>query len=66
MIYDSFQVTGAHDAVFVYADLFPSLFTTTTRSRIRYELDDILLSMTKIPPDDILESYKLTQIDDTC
>ena len=60
MIYDYFQVTGAHDTVLDYAHLF----TTTLRDDDVQELDmrwyEVLLSMTKIPPDDVLESlYKL-------
>ena len=48
LIYDQFRVTGTHDSVENYTDLFDSKW------------DGILLSMTKIPPDDILENlYKL-------
>ena len=57
LIYEYFPVTGANDSVENYADLF------TVGLRIQ-ELDSkwdgILLSMTKFPPDDILEGlYKL-------
>ena len=60
MIYDYFRVTGAHDTVLDYADLFTiSLHHDDVRSSIRDGMT-ILLSMTKIPPDDVLESlYKL-------
>ena len=59
MIYDYFRVTGAHDAVFDYADLF----SITLRNDDVQEFDtrwyEIILSMTKIPPDDVMESvYK--------
>ena len=59
LIYEYFRVTGANDSVENYADLF----TIGLRNDIQ-ELDSIwdgiLLSMTKIPPDDILEGlYKL-------
>ena len=54
MIYDYFRVTGAHDTVLDYADLF----TITLRNDVQ-EFDtrwnEILSSMTKIPPDDVLE-----------
>ena len=59
LIYDYFRVTGIHDSVENYADLF----TISLRNDIQEfdsKSDGILLSMTKIPPDDILEGlYKL-------
>ena len=60
LIYEYFGVTGAHDSVENYADLF----TISLRNDDIQEFDSkwhrILLSMTKIPPDDILEGlYKL-------
>ena len=60
LIYEYFQVTGANDSVENYADLF----TVALRNDDIQEFDSkwvgILLSMTKIPPDDILEGlYKL-------
>ena len=60
LIYEYFRVTGAHDSVENYADLF----TIGLRNDDIQEFDSkwygILLSMTKIPPDDILEGlYKL-------
>ena len=59
LIYDYFRVTGAHDSVENYADLF----TISLRNDDIQEFDskwDGILSMTKIPPDDILEGlYKL-------
>ena len=60
LIYEYFRVTGANDSVENYTDLF----TTSLRSEGIQEFDSkwdrILLSMTKIPPDDILEGlYKL-------
>ena len=59
LIYDQFQVTGTHDSVENYTDLF-----TIVRNDDIQEFDSwwdgILLSMTKIPPDEILEGwYKL-------
>ena len=60
LIYDHFRVTGANDSVENYADLF----TISLRNDDIQEFDSkwagILLSMTKIPHDDILEGlYKL-------
>ena len=60
MIYDYFRVTGSHDTVLGYANLF----TITLRNDDVQEFDtrweEILVSMTKIPPDDVLESlYKV-------
>ena len=60
MIYDYFRVTGAHETVLDYADLF----SITLRNDNVQEFDtrwyEILLSMTKIPSDDTVESlYKL-------
>ena len=53
LIYENFRVTGANDSVENYADLF----TIVLRNDDMQEFD----SMTKIPSDDILESfYKLT------
>ena len=61
LIYEYFRVTGANDSVGNYADLF---FASALRNDDIQEFDSkwdgILLSMTKIPPDDILEGlYKL-------
>ena len=59
MIYDYFQVTGAHDTVLDYADLFSITLHNEDVEEIDTRWDEILLSVTKIPPDDILESlYK--------
>ena len=60
MIYDYFRVTGAHDTVLDYADLF----SVTPRDDIVQEFDtrwdEVSLSMSKIPSGDVLESlYKL-------
>ena len=55
LIYEYFRVTGVHDSVENYADLF----TIALRNDDIQEFDSkwvgILLSMTKIPPDDFLE-----------
>ena len=60
MIYDYNRVTGAHDTVLDYADLF----SVTPHDNIIQEFDtrwdEVLLSKSKIPSDDILESlYEL-------
>ena len=59
MIYANFRVTGAHDTVLDYADLC----TITLRNDVQEfdtRWDENLLSMTKIPLDDVLEClYKL-------
>ena len=56
MIYDYIRVTGAHDTVLDYADSF----SITLRNDVVKDFDtrwhEILLSMSKIPPDDVLRS----------
>ena len=60
LIYDYFRVTGAHDSVENYADLFTISLRNDDIQEFDSKWDGILLSMTKIPPDDILEGlYKL-------
>ena len=60
MIYGYFRVTGAHDTVLDYADLFKITRRNDDVQEFDTRWDEILLSMTKTPPDDILESlYKL-------
>ena len=60
MIYDYFRVTGAHDAVLDYADLFSVALHDDNIQEFDTSWDEVLLSMSKIPSDDILESlYKL-------
>ena len=60
MIFDYFRVTGAHDTVLDYADL---LFVTLHDDNIQdfdTRWDDVVLSMSKNPSDDILDSlFKL-------
>ena len=61
LIYDYFRVTGANDSVENYADLF----TIALRNYDIQEFDskwDGILSMTKIPPDDILEGLHKLRI----
>ena len=58
--YEYFRVTGANDSVENYADLFTVGLRNDDIQEFDSKWDGILLSMTKIPPDDILEGlYKL-------
>ena len=60
MIYDFFRVTGAHDTLFDYADLFSVALHDDNIQEFDPRWDEVLLPMSKIPSDDILESlYKL-------
>ena len=60
LIYDYFRVTGIHDSVENYADLFTISLRNDDIQEFDSKWDGILLSLTKIPPDDILEGwYKL-------
>ena len=60
LIYESFRVTGVHDSVENYADLFTISLRNDDIQEFDSKWDGISLSMTKIPPDDILEGlYKL-------
>ena len=60
LIYDHFRVTGTHDSVENYTDLFTIVLPNDGIQEFDSKWDGILLSMTKIPPDDILEGlYRL-------
>ena len=60
LIYEYFQVTGANDSVENYADLFTIALRNDDIQEFDSKWDGILLSMTKIPSDEILEGlYKL-------
>ena len=60
MIYDYFRVTGSQDSVENYADLFTISLQNDDIQEFDSKWDGILLSLTKIPPVDILEGlYKL-------
>ena len=60
MIYDYVRVIGAHDTILDYADLFPVTLHDDNLQEFDTRWDDVLLSVSKIPSDDILESlYKL-------
>ena len=53
LIYDHFRVTGSHDSVENYTDLFTIGLQNDENQEFDSKWDGILLSMTKIPPDDI-------------
>ena len=60
LIYEYFRVIGIHDSVENYADLFTVGLRNDDIQESDSKWDGILLSMTKIPSDDILEGlYKL-------
>ena len=60
LIYEYFRVTGANDSVENHADLFTVVLRNDDIQELDSKWDGILLSMTKIPPDDILEGlFKL-------
>ena len=60
MICEQFRVTGTDDSVENYADLFTISLRNDDIQKFDSKWDGILLSMTKIPHDDILEGlYKL-------
>ena len=60
LIYEQFRVTGTDDSVENYTDLFTIALRNHDIQEFDSKWDGILLSMTKIPPDDILEGlYKL-------
>ena len=67
MIYDYFRVTGAHDTVLDHADLFSIILRNDDVQEFDTRWDELLLSMTKIPPDDVLESlYKSEHVSPRC
>ena len=60
LIYEQFRVTGTDDSVENYTDLFTCVLRNDDLQEVDSKWDEVLLSMTKIPPDDILEGlYKL-------
>ena len=60
LIFEYFRVTGANDSVEYYADLFTTALRNDDIQEFDSKWDGILLSMTKIPSDDILEGlYEL-------
>ena len=60
LIYEYFRVIGANDSVENYADLFTTALRNDDILEFDTKWDEKILSMTKIPSDDILEGlYKL-------
>ena len=60
LIYEYFRVTGANDSVENYTDLFTIVLRNDDIQEFDSKWDGFLMSMTKIPLDDILEGlYKL-------
>ena len=60
LIYDHFRVTGSRDSVENYTDLFTISLRNDDIQEFDSKWDGILLFLTKIPSDDILEGlYKL-------
>ena len=60
LIYEYFRVLGANDSVENYTDLFTILLRNDDIQEFDSKWDEILLSMTQIPSDDIWEGlYKL-------
>ena len=62
LIYDYFRVTGAHDTVLGYADLLSITLRNDDVPDFGARWDEIILSMTKIPLDDVLESLHKLRI----
>ena len=54
MIHDYFRATGAHDTVLEYADVFSVTLHDDNVQEFDTRWDEVLLSMSKIPSDDIL------------
>ena len=60
LIHDQFWVTGTHDSVENFTDLFTIVLRNDDIQEFDSKWGGILLSMTKIPHDDILEGlYKI-------
>ena len=56
MIFDYLRVTRAHDTVLDYGDLFSVTLHDDNIQSFDTKWDEVLLSMSKIPSDDSLES----------
>ena len=57
LIYDHFRVTGGNDSVENFTDLFTIVVRNDEIQEFDSKWDGILLSLTKIPHDDILEDW---------
>ena len=62
LIYECFRVTGAKDSVENYADLFAIVLRNDDTQDCDSKRDGNLLSMRKIPSDDILENLYKSRI----
>ena len=62
MIYDYFRVTGAHDTVLDYADFFSVTLHDDDVQEFDTRWDEVLLSMSNIPSDDVLDSLYILRI----
>ena len=63
MIYDYyFRVTGAHDTVLDYADVFSVTLRDDNIQEFDSRWDEVLPSMSMIPSDDVLESLYISRI----
>ena len=60
MIYEYFRVTGAHDTFLDYGDFFSPTLHDDNIQEFDARWDEVLLSMPKIPSEEIRESpYKV-------
>ena len=62
LIYENFRVTGANDSVENCADLFTVVLRNDDIQEFDSKWDEILLSLTQIPSDDILEGLHKLRI----
>ena len=62
LIYEQFRVTGTDDSIENYTDLFTFVLRNGDIQEFDSKWDGILLSMTKIPPDDILQGLYTLRI----
>ena len=62
MIYDYFQVIGAHDTVVDYADLFSVTLHDDNIREFDTRWDEVLLSMSIVPSDEIFEGLDKLRI----
>ena len=62
LIYEYSRVSGANDSVENYADLFTVVLRNDDIQELDSKWNGISLSMTKIPPDDILEGLNKLRI----
>ena len=61
MIYEYFWVTGTHEAILEYSDPFNVTLRGDEVHQFDTRWDEVLLSIRKVPPVDILESLKKTR-----